>query len=81
MRRDPVRVRLFFFDVLKNFIKRATKGVRQLERELERRRIFSRFERDDGLTSDTAGIGEFRLRHGRACQPPLTDAVGDDHWR
>ncbi len=77
MRRDAVRVRLFFFDVLKNFVERATKGIRQLECELERRRIFSRFERNDGLTRDTAGVREFRLRHLRARQAPLTDAIDD----
>jgi len=77
MRRDAVRVRLFFFDVLKNFVERATKGIRQFECELERRGIFSRFERNDGLTSDTTGFREFRLRHLRARKAPFANAIDD----
>lgn len=77
MRRDAVRATLFFFDVLKNFVERATQGVRQPECELERRRIFSGFQRDDGLSRDTADRREFRLRQRRGREAPFAYAIGD----
>ena len=79
--RDAVRVRLFFIRVLKNLVERAIERIRQLEREFQRRRIFSRFERDDGLTSDSAGFRKFRLRHRRTSEAPFTNAIGDAHAR
>ena len=75
--RDAVRDALFFFRVLKNFVERATKGARELERQLERRRILSAFERDDGLACDSAQRRKFNLRHLAARQTPLTNLIDD----
>ena len=75
--RDAVRVVLFFFRVLKNFVERASKSVRKPERELKRRRVFARFERDNGLTCDIAELRELLLREISACESPMANLIGD----
>jgi len=74
---DVVRAVEYLSGVSKNFVESSIESIRQLEGELERRRIFSRFECDDRLTSDSAGVREFRLRHRRARETPFAYPIGD----
>jgi hypothetical protein len=67
----------YFFEA-ENFLEIAAEGARETEGELERRRILSRFERNDGLTCDIARLRKLLLREStsKSC---LADGVPHRH--
>ncbi|HYJ40041.1 MAG TPA: hypothetical protein VEW08_04575, partial [Steroidobacteraceae bacterium] len=65
---------LFFFEP-ENLFEVAAERAREPECELERRRIFFRFERYDRLPCDAAEARKFRLRHRGIFLPPAADFI------
>src|SRR5688572_14554439 len=76
--RDAVRVSLFFFLVLKNRVESGPERERQLEGKFERRRIFARFECDDGLACHTTRGGKLLLREIPAREPQCAYLIAND---
>ena len=60
---------------LKHFFERFTENVGDSERNLERRRVLTRFDGIDGLSGDADLIGELLLRHCTLMKPQLPDSI------
>src|SRR5687767_2375553 len=67
----------YFFEP-ENFLEIATESARKTEGELERRRVLSRFERNDGLTRDLARLRKLLLRESTS-KSRLADGIPHGH--